>query len=461
MHPRTGCRILAMYDSYIMKRTQIYLDEDQDRRLAEHALATGRTKSDLIREAVDRLLDEPLSEEAELARFRAAVDAAFGIAPYLEDGVTYVRKLRDVDRRRQERRDVYASDCSVRGAVDKEFGMSFTWDVPMMSGYEHTVLNCEKGTPLNGWGSLTGEGVKEVMQKVKPDAVLLLGVNFRYDLVAYLNAKRLGLPLWLRCETQDYCAPRSWIKGMVRSIVYRILYRGIDRIFYIGELNKRHYLKNGVPERKLTPARYFTVDRFADKSNGEKLALRNSQRKAAGIADNAIVIGFSGKFIEKKNPKILFEMQEHLPQEIRSRIHLYYMGSGELEKELRSMEALANTKYGSKAYFSGFVNQSHLPAHYLAMDIMVLPSRKMGETWGLVTNEAMQSGASVIVSDAVGSSADFEKWERFSVFKEGDPRSLAASVLAMAKFDRNFDWASQGLKNYTLEQTSGALIGAL
>jgi predicted transcriptional regulator len=103
MHPRKGCRILAMYDSYIMRRTQIYLDEEQDRRLAEHALATGRTKSDLIREAVDRLLDEPLSEEAELARFRAAADSAFGVAPYLEDGATSVRKLRDNDRRRLER----------------------------------------------------------------------------------------------------------------------------------------------------------------------------------------------------------------------------------------------------------------------------------------------------------------------------------------------------------------------
>ena len=77
-----------MYASYIVRRTQIYIDEEQDRRLAERALATGRTKSDLIREAVDRLLDEPLSEEEELARFRAAADAAFGIAPYLEDGAT-------------------------------------------------------------------------------------------------------------------------------------------------------------------------------------------------------------------------------------------------------------------------------------------------------------------------------------------------------------------------------------
>jgi|Tabmets5t2r1_1033131.scaffolds.fasta_scaffold51304_2 predicted transcriptional regulator len=97
--------MLAMYAVYIMRRTQIYLDEEQDRRLAERARATGRTKSDLLREALDRLLASPLSEEEELARFRAAASAAFGVAPYLEDGPTYVRRLRDNDRRRQERLD--------------------------------------------------------------------------------------------------------------------------------------------------------------------------------------------------------------------------------------------------------------------------------------------------------------------------------------------------------------------
>jgi Ribbon-helix-helix protein, copG family len=90
-----------MYASYIMRRTQIYLGEEQDRRLVERARVTGRTKSDLIREALDRLLDAPLTEEEELARFRAAAGAAFGIAPHLEDA--YVRRLRDADRRRQER----------------------------------------------------------------------------------------------------------------------------------------------------------------------------------------------------------------------------------------------------------------------------------------------------------------------------------------------------------------------
>ncbi|MEJ1236928.1 glycosyltransferase [Chryseolinea sp. T2] len=355
---------------------------------------------------------------------------------------------------------VYASDCSVRGRVDKEFGIAFSWDVPMMAGYEHTVLNCEKGTPLAGWGTLTGEGVREQIELHKPDAILLGGFNYRYDAVVYMNAKRMGIPLWLRCETQDHCFPRSKAKSIVRSLLYTTLYKGIDKIFYIGELNKQHYLNHGVPESKLTPARYFTVDRFAELSKEEKSSLRKTQREKAGIAENAFVIGFSGKLIEKKNPKILYEMQEYLPAELRSRIHLYFMGSGELEKDLRALTVEAERKYGSKAFFSGFVNQSQLAGHYLAMDLMVLPSRKMGETWGLVTNEAMQSGAGVIASDSVGSSADFGNWKQFRVFKDGDPKALADAVVSLAKFERNYDWALAGLETYSVKQTSDAFINA-
>ena len=75
-------------------------------------------------------------------------------------------------------------------SVDEEFGKKVAWDEPMLSGYQHTVLNCEKGEPLSSWGSLTGKGVKELIDKIKPDAVLLVGLNYRYDLVAYIEARR-------------------------------------------------------------------------------------------------------------------------------------------------------------------------------------------------------------------------------------------------------------------------------
>jgi glycosyltransferase involved in cell wall biosynthesis len=356
---------------------------------------------------------------------------------------------------------VYGSDCSIRGKTDKEFGKTVVWDEPMLSDYSNTILNCEKGEPLSGWGSLTGEGVKEMLHKIKPDAVLLTGLNYRYDLVAYIESKRRRIPVWLRCETQDHATYRSKIKSLIRSSIYRIAYSGLNRIFYIGELNKEHYLNHGVPEAKLRPARYGTVDRFENMSDEEKAQKRSQFRLSAGATDSNFVVGFSGKFIEKKNPKILYEMLEFLPDNLRSRIHLYFMGSGTLEKELNTLAADAQKKFGIKSFFSGFVNQTQLAGHYLAMDIMVLPSRRMGETWGLVSNEAMQGGCGVIVSDAVGSGVDFKNFERFRVFKEPSASALAACVAELAQFPRDFNWAHEMLEKYSLQATAESLAKEL
>lgn len=85
-----------------MMRTQIYLDEAQSERLAERAAASGVTKSHLIREAIDAYLQSPQDEDLRLARFRAAVEAVAGIAPYLPAGRSYVETVRRHDARRQQ-----------------------------------------------------------------------------------------------------------------------------------------------------------------------------------------------------------------------------------------------------------------------------------------------------------------------------------------------------------------------
>lgn len=355
---------------------------------------------------------------------------------------------------------VYGSDCSVRGHVDSGFGRAVAWDDPMLDGYANTVLNCEKGKPLSGWGSLTGKGVKELFDQLTPKAVLLTGLNYRYDLVAFYEARRRGIPVWLRCETQDDALRRSKGKYLLRSLLYRSIYWGFKRVFYIGELNRNHYLRHGVAERKLRPARYGTLDRFINLSTVEKQALRASARRQAGLPDDAFIVGFSGKFIPKKHPEILFQMLQMLRPDLRRRTYLYFIGSGELEETLHAEADSARQQWGVQSFFAGFVNQSELAAHYLAMDVLVLPSRRQGETWGLVANEAMQAGCGVVVSDAVGCGADFGKWERFRIFREGDAPNLATCLTDLFRFPRNFDWATELLKAYSLEATATALLTA-
>ena len=93
-----------MYDAYIMKRTQIYLDTDQDRRLADRARTTGVTKSTLIREAIEDYLAKP-DEDSLLAAFRAAVDQLAARPVDLPDGASYVEELRARDGTRLEALD--------------------------------------------------------------------------------------------------------------------------------------------------------------------------------------------------------------------------------------------------------------------------------------------------------------------------------------------------------------------
>lgn len=355
----------------------------------------------------------------------------------------------------------YASDCSVKGHSDAGFGKIISWDIPMLEGYTNTILNSENGEPLSGWGSLTGKGVADLIKKINPNVVFLTGLNYKFDITALIWAKIFRKQVWLRCETQDFVTDRVWYKSIIRSFFYRAIYICIDKMFYIGELNKLHYLAHGVNNDKLVPARYCTVDRFDAMSEAEKIALRIQARVAANIETDRFVIGFSGKLISKKNPEIIYEALTHLPKEVLKNCCIYFLGSGELEPILQKKAKYWQENYGVSSFFSGFVNQTELPMHYLAMDILVLPSKKMGETWGLVVNEALQAGCGVIVSNHVGSSADFKSLERFRIFVDADAKQLATQITELANYTRSFNWAKDFLKNYTIEQVSYSILESL
>lgn len=83
-----------MYHPYIMRRTQIYIDESQGERLSSLAARSGMTMSGLIRAAIDLYLERESSEDARLLRFRAAVAEAAGSAPGLPSGAEYVDAIR-------------------------------------------------------------------------------------------------------------------------------------------------------------------------------------------------------------------------------------------------------------------------------------------------------------------------------------------------------------------------------
>jgi glycosyltransferase involved in cell wall biosynthesis len=115
---------------------------------------------------------------------------------------------------------------------------------------------------------------------------------------------------------------------------------------------------------------------------------------------------------------------------------LVLVGSGSLEPDLRALARALGIS--DRIQFTGQVAQQTLPTYLQTVDFLVLPSvttSRSKETWGLVVNEAMNSGLPVIATDAVGAAAGglVVDGETGRVVPEGDPVALAAAMDELAK----------------------------
>ncbi len=354
-------------------------------------------------------------------------------------------------------RVLYASDCSANGYLDRDFGTMVKWKLPLLEGYPHEVLHAARNGEMNGYRSLGGAAVARRLRELRPSAVLFTGFDYEYYLSAYATCLRRRIPIWIRQETQDEAFTRGSLKNLVRLMTYRMLYRPVARAFYIGELNRRHYRRHGLGEARLSRSPYCVRNPLAGLGSMEKSEARIRLRCELGIATHATVVAFAGKFIPKKNPGLLIEAAARLPEAQSGQLVLLFIGSGELEGELRRRAAAA----GLTAIFTGFINQDRLPFFYLAADVFMLASRRLGETWGLVVNEALHAGCAVIVSEAVGCHAEFGRWERCRVIPVDDAEAGARALAELGKLPRSFDWARHQMENYSVATAARALAEQL
>lgn len=272
------------------------------------------------------------------------------------------------------------------------FGREFSWDIPLLVGYHSESLNFAAGA-FPGW-SVSRELWRAVAAS-SPDVVVVTGWNEPMLVAAQLIVRMQCLPLIVRGESN---ALRH------RNLFVRVLHRLMQRLpsgfLTIGRSNRLFYESAGVEPGRLFPGAYFVENErlvaMADARQGE----RGSVRRNAGLEDDDFVVLFCGKHVPFKRPVLLLEASALL----RARglpVKVVYAGSGELTDQLRSRAAALAVP----THFTGFLNQTELWRAYLLADAFVLPS-DTGETWGLVTNEAMLFGLPVVVSREVGCAED-------------------------------------------------------
>ncbi len=304
-------------------------------------------------------------------------------------------------RHRVEVTAVYGSDFSVAGYKDKEFGTYFQWDTNLVEGYTVHFLEKVAEGGATSVEALRGDGMTNAIATYRPDVILLTGYQGRFHRRAMQASLQARTPLLLRAETTDHAVRRSRWKQWGRDVLLRWWYQQCAVLLPIGSRSEQHYQRLA-PRKPCIRAPYCVDTGPFQTDEAARASLRPPTRQQLGLNDTHIAILFSGKLIPKKNPLLLVEAIKQLPETVRQRVALLFLGDGELKAEV---EALSQTLPSVAVRFLGFHNQTALSPYYHAADLLVLPSA-WGETWGLVVNEALHHGLPVVVSDQVGCAPD-------------------------------------------------------
>jgi glycosyltransferase involved in cell wall biosynthesis len=182
---------------------------------------------------------------------------------------------------------------------------------------------------------------------------------------------------------------------------------------------------------------------------------RAEVRNRLGIGPDESVFLFCGKLIEVKRPlDVLFAAAKACDAGLRCQV--IYAGDGPLRgavERVAKRTAVATT-------LLGFMNQTQLPAIYLAADALVLPSAS--ETWGLVVNEGMAIGLPAIVSSAVGCVPDLiDAGKTGWVYPVGRIDRLAAAMQQSAGLRCSPDTRAALAKKMSRYSVESAASGAL
>jgi glycosyltransferase involved in cell wall biosynthesis len=293
----------------------------------------------------------------------------------------------------------YFSDLSVRGYKDAGFGgVHVAWDIPLLDGYQNEFLPGFRHADSFSFASPVSHGILNRLRRGRFDAVWLHGYHTLNCLQVLIAAKLLGLPLFLRTDSNLGDRVRSKRTLLAKKLFFRAIDRAVYGILSVGKANDAYWQHHLGADVRIFPMPYAVDNDFFREQAAKAAPRREEFRRELNLEAGRPVILFASKLQGRKRCIDLVEAYLRLGSVADSpRPYLLIVGDGEQRGEV---EARAGALRGGDIRFLGFRNQTELPRFFDLCDVFVLPS--IHEPYGLVINEVMNAARPVIVSDEVG-----------------------------------------------------------
>jgi glycosyltransferase involved in cell wall biosynthesis len=286
--------------------------------------------------------------------------------------------------------------CSREGAetyLDHDLGVRVKWDLPLLEGYQFTFLR--NFAPRDrGFFRRINPGIILALWRDRPTAVWVNGWGTLSMWLTYVTCHLMRIPYFVYGDN-TFVIERGGIIGWARRSLLRWLFRNAGGFLLQGIMNGDFYAHYGADRGKFFLVPYAVDNERFHRDSRMDATERRRRREALGIDPDRVVLLFAGKLIDRKNPAHLLDAVRRM--RTRDRVSVMYMGDG---RERNALEQYAREIGIDRVHFTGFVNQTQMPAYYALADVFVLPSSN--DPRGTVTNEAMACELPVVISNMVG-----------------------------------------------------------
>lgn len=218
--------------------------------------------------------------------------------------------------------------------------------------------------------------------KVRPDAIISAEMGFR-SLTALLYGILFEKPVWILWGGTPHTERnRSYIKKLIR----RLIFKRVTRWISYGKTTTDYLVELGV-----SPQHVLQIQNCVDEKIYTQCDVSAVNRRSP-----TPVFLYAGQFIKRKGVDLFIRAAAKLQQE-GQQFSVLMVGSG-IEKD-NIMQLIKQLNLKNVTILPSQL-PSDMPAIYKSADVLVFPT--LEEVWGLVVNEALWSGLTVVSSIYAG-----------------------------------------------------------
>ncbi len=246
--------------------------------------------------------------------------------------------------------------------------------------------------------------------------------DFRSDIGSILIAKILNFPTKAIVFHHSYSKPKLW--SFSSNFFSSIIMNLSDKFIFVSKatyknLSKKIYFNN------------FKKKKFKILNNGIEIDKIKKNVKFKKIINKRFLNGIVlSRISEDKGHEDLIKACILLPNKLKNRIRIYFVGEGNKKYILYLKNLIQENKINKIFYFTGYVKGSsrEIINHF---NFLVSPSRYF-EGFGLSIAEALSVGT-IVISTKVGGVTDFLNQKNSILIRPFDINQIRKALLRISK----------------------------